>query len=305
MNKADTGIETSPGNPTRRQALKNMGLGALGVAALSMRPTGALAAANYIPPGDATDLAIVDFALNLEYLEANFYSYATAGISLEEQGVAITGRGTQGTVTVPGTTKVTFSNPDVAQYAAEITADEIAHVKFLRSLYFASGREPVAQPAIDLAGSFSAAASAAGLGSGFSPFTTSASDLDFLLGAFIFEDVGVTAYHGAISSILDKATLTGAAGIMGTEAYHASIVRTELYKIGSSAIAAAQDISNARNALGGEGLDQGIEFNGTSSIVPSDDNAIVFARTARLVLNIVYLGVNATKGGFFPNGINA
>jgi len=116
--------------------------------------------------------------------------------------------------------------------------------------------------------------------------------------------VGVTAYHGAVSSLTNDTVLTAAAGIMGTEAYHASNIRNEIYKLGSGAITAADAISNARNALGGEGLDQGVQFAGLSNIVPADANAIVFARTARLVLNIVYLGVNATKGGFFPNGMN-
>ena len=284
--------------------MKSLGLGALGAAAVGMG-MGTAKAVNYSPPGDFPDFDLLDFALNLEYLEANFYSYATTGVGIEAHGVNVTGRGKKGTVTAPATPRVTFSNPDVAAYAAEITADEIAHVQFLREAFAASGRQPVAQPSIDLVGSFSAAASAAGLGSGFSPFTSSANDLDFLLGAFIFEDVGVTAYHGGIAGSMDKATLIAAGGIMGTEAYHAANVRTEIFKIGGGAISAAQAISNARNALGGEGLDQGIETNGTSSIVPSDPNALVFARTARLVLNIVYLGINASKGGFFPDGINA
>jgi hypothetical protein len=304
MNKTDIDVESLLEKTSRRRALKNLGLGALG-ATVGIGLGKVLAGTNYLPAGDSVDTDVLDFALNLEYLEANFYSYATTGQGIEARDVAITGRGKQGTVLVPSTTMVTFGNPDVAAYAAEITADEIAHVKFLREAFTASGRAPVAQPSIDLVNSFSAAASAAGLGSGFSPFANSANDLNFLLGAFIFEDVGVTAYHGAITSLQDKATLTAAAGIMGTEAYHASNVRTELYKIGNAAISAVQDISDARNSLGGEGLDQGIETNGTSSIVPSDSNALVFARTVRLVLNIVYLGVNATKGGFFPDGINA
>jgi hypothetical protein len=35
-----------------------------------------------------------------------------------------------------------------------------------------------------------------------------------------------------------------------------------------------------------------------------DANAMIFDRTAREQLNVLYLGVNANAGGFFPNGVN-
>jgi hypothetical protein len=303
----NTGIASLLGKSDRRQALKKMGLGAtalgLGLSGLQTAKAGATSPSGYprlaLTPGD---LAVLDFALNLEYLEAQYYSYATTGAGIDAQGVELTGRGKAGAVNVPASPKVTFTTPSVQQYAMEIASDELAHVNFLRGVVAASGYKSIAQPAIDLVGSFAAAASAAGLGSGFSPFT---SELNFLLGAFIFEDVGVTAYHGALPSLINKTVLTSAAGIMGTEAYHAAEVRAVLYGMGSGAVAAAQSISNARNSLGGEGLDQGPEYVGLSNNVPADANGIVFARSSRLVLNIVYLGVNAKKGGFFPNGINA
>jgi len=31
---------------------------------------------------------------------------------------------------------------------------------------------------------------------------------------------------------------------------------------------------------------------------------MIFDRTAREQLNVLYLGVNANAGGFFPNGVN-
>jgi hypothetical protein len=301
---------------TRRQALKNLGLGAVGLAALGARSVSAQTtltnsiAVNLLettsPPPvggiTANDLKILDFALNLEYLEANFYSYATTGVGLDSQSVEISGRGTQGAITVPATTMVTFSHPGVQAYAEEITADEIAHVKFLRQFMLSAGHTPVAQPAIDLVNSFNTASAAAGLGATFNPF---ANDLNFLLGAFIFEDVGVTAYHGAIAFFLNRTIMKDAAGIMGTEAYHAANIRTQLYEMGSSAQAAALAISNARNSLGGAGLDQGITLNGAAHIAPVDADGLVFARTAAEVLNIVYLSANGTPGGFFPSGINA
>ena len=51
-------------------------------------------------------------------------------------------------------------------------------------------------------------------------------------GAFLFEDVGVTAFHGAINSVTDKSNLALLASIAPIEAYHAAILRTLLFQKG-------------------------------------------------------------------------
>ena len=59
-------------------------------------------------------------------------------------------------------------------------------------------------------------------------------DVSFLLGAFIFEDVGVTAYNGILPDITDDEydlSLSTAASLLGTEAYHAGIIRDRLFSI--------------------------------------------------------------------------
>ena len=253
------------------------------------------------------DPDILNFALNLEYLEAEFYSFAVNGTGLAAS--LRTGVGVQGT-TLAGR-KATFTDPVVAQYAAEIAADEIAHVRFLRT---ALGASAVAAPTVDVSVSptsaFSNAARSAGLigaGQSFDPY---ASDENFLLGAFIFEDVGVTAYKGASPLITSKTFLDAAAGILAAEAYHASLVRTVLFAKGiatPSLRTATVAISDARDSLdGASDLDQGVVGTAeASNIVPTDANALAFSRTTGQVLNIAYLTRTATtSGGFFPQGIN-
>jgi hypothetical protein len=254
-----------------------------------------------------TDADILNFALNLEYLEAQFYLFAVNGAGLPD-GLT-TGTGTRGAVT--GGRQVTFTDPIVREYANEIATDEQAHVAFLRT---ALGASAVAQPAIDIGsapnGAFSTAARAAGLigaGESFDPY---ANDENFLLGAFIFEDVGVTAYKGASPLISNKTFLEAAAGILAVEAYHAALVRTTLYRKGiqtPALVNATEAISNARDSLDGPSdKDQGIApRDNASNIAPLDGNGLAFSRTAGEVLNIVYLTQLArTQGGFFPAGVN-
>ncbi len=184
-----------------------------------------------------TDADYLNFALNLEYLEANFYSLASAGTTIDQgtSPIALTGTGTQGTVTVktggPTACKVAFKNTLVANYATEITMEERNHVSLLRT---ALGSMAVAQPAIDLVNSFNTLAVGIGL-TAFDPF---ADDASFLLGSYIFEDVGVSAYTGAAPLLTDKkagGNLDTAAGIQGVEAYHAGLIRTTIYGLDQAA----------------------------------------------------------------------
>ncbi len=257
------------------------------------------------------DVDILNFALQLEYLEAQFYSYAVNGTGLDASLLA--GTGTQGAVVTGGTAgprQVAFTDPVIAAYAREIAIDEINHVRFLRT---ALGSAAAAQPAInisgDATGSFTAAARAAGVVPATGTFDPYASENNFLLGAFIFEDVGVTAYKGASPLITSPVFLSAAAGILAVEAYHAGIVRTVLYRRGidtPALLTSAQQISDARDSLdGASDLDQGIGTATTANLVPTDANALAFSRSSGQVLNVVFLNRAAvTSGGFFPNGVN-
>lgn len=261
------------------------------------------------PPTGNADVDVLQFALNLEYLEAQFYSFAVNGVSLP--GNLLTGTGTPGAPT--GGRAVDFSgDPLIGQYAREIAADEQAHVAFLRS---AIGSGAVAQPNLNIDGgangAFTAAARAAGVISATDTFDPYANPTNFLLGAFIFEDVGVTAYKGASPLITNKTYLDAAAGILAAEAYHAGLIRTVLYSRGIATPALrtnAGKISDARDSLdGATDLDQGIDGPDAtqSNIVPTDNNGIAFSRSAAQVLNIVYLNRAAVvAGGFFPTGVN-
>jgi hypothetical protein len=262
-------------------------------------------------PG-VSDADILTFALNLEYLEAEYYLYAATG-----SGLSSTDAGTgAGTTIVPPTTKVTFTDSYLQRYANEIAQDELNHVRFLRSALLAAGATVQPRPAIDLT-FFAGLGTAAGISGTFNPF---ADENSFLVGAFVFEDVGVTAYLGAAPLITNKASYLGpAAGILGTEAYHAAEIRTILAGNAASSSATAAQTAALANAnlvstlrgkisMASGNMLAAETMVSTTSIVAADTvNAIAFARTTDQVLHIVYggaSGVGVAKGGFFPAGLN-
>ena len=335
-------LEAFDARVKRRNDRRDLFKAVLGAAAVG---AGAFAFASAAEAQAVTDNDILNFALNLEYLEAQFYSYALNGTGLAAN--LQTGTGTQGAVDMPAAgvvigrpRAVDFTGePVIGQYAREIAADEVAHVAFLRTALTSAAA--VAQPRInisgDATGAFTAAARAAGVVTPSGPngtfldtdvFDPYASPDNFLLGSFIFEDVGVTAYKGASPLLTSKTFLEAAAGILAVEAYHAAIVRTTLYARGATTPALrtnADKISDARDSLDGTTTaqvpedritgksaddDQGISpvtiSGGTASnIVPLNENGLAYSRTTGQVLNIVYLNKNAvTLGGFFPAGVN-
>jgi hypothetical protein len=288
-----------------------LGLSRLGLAADAPAEAVAAAAASDIPPTQglkatasaARDQDILNFALNLEYLEAEFYLRAVTGQGLEVYADTGSDVGPVGTVT--GGRQVTFTTPVVRDLAAELANDELNHVRFLRK----ATKKTIARPAIDLAGSFTAAALAAGLIQPGQTFDAFADETNFLLASFIFEDVGVTAYLGAAPLIKNKAILEAAAGILAVEAYHAGAIRTLLFERGLGAQSKA--ISDLRDSVDGSPdtdqpviPDGGFTAVGPTNIVPALPDGTAPARTPGQVLAIAYLSPTAEAGGFFPNGVN-
>jgi hypothetical protein len=317
----------------------------LGVSSLAALVVGANALQAKAATPAYTDADILNFALNLEYLEANFYYLAAFGTTINIANAAstaagaplITLSGTVGTAgAVSGGSKVPFTTIPVASYAIETAVEEGNHVQLLLS---ALGSSAVAQPAINLGTSFQTLATAAKIpgGSGFSPY---ASDDTFLVGAYVFEDVGVTAYHGAASLLTVPANLVTASGILAVEAYHAGLIRTTINYIdptGATIASYTNLISTLRASLSQAGLlgvapsaydtnpddfglatfsvSLGSEAGATATRITDADatNVIAFARNTTQVLNIVTGGgavsgttaVSPALGVFFPAGMNA
>lgn len=260
-------------NPvSRRQFARNVGLTGAGIAAASILGTTALGGlateseAQTVTPSAVTDTDILNFALNLEYLEGEFYTCAVTGKTLIQSGVV---PGTASTGPTTGCQKVDFGNaPQVKMIAQQIMHDEQLHVKFLRS---ALGSAAVKKPEINLDA----------LGFGFG------NPSEFIKLARIFEDVGVSAYGGAAPLIQSKTVLAAAARIALTEAEHAGNIRLKMVLLGLQ-----QPPFDSK--------DKPPTWNQLFSVTT---NGFTIVRSTSEVLRIAYAGGNCS-GGFFPEGFN-
>jgi len=220
----------------------------------------------------STDQQIIAFALNLEYLEVEYYGLHS---------------------------KVKFSTPALHDMAEEIFNNEKAHVAMYQDVL---GKDAVGKPVIDVQAGLDMAALAAGLIKEKEHFDPLASQANFFLGGMLIEDVGVTAYTGALGSVQDESLRNVLAGVLACEAHHMGFVRSFLCQSDGKTLEAANQISEARNKLDDEkGLDQPVVLDGKFNFVPSDKNGVCFRRTPKQVLKLVTGG---TQGGFFPEGLS-
>jgi ferritin-like protein len=151
-----------------------------------------------------TDVDILNFALNLEYVDGEFFTIATSGLTLAESGVNITGTGAPGPTI--GGRKLALSDTTFA-VASELARDEQGHIKTLRA---ALGAAAIAKPTIDLT------------------VADVRDEIGFLTVARIFEDVGMTAYVGGAPMLTDRTNLAATAQILADESQHAGALRSQI-----------------------------------------------------------------------------
>ncbi len=125
------------------------------------------------------DIDILNYALTLEYLEADFYATGLqAGLLVDRELELVT----------------------------PIGDHEKEHVKAVTAAVVAFGGTPATKPKITYPGG------------------TFDSRDSFLKTASMFEELGVTAYHGQVPLIQDPDVLASAASIAGVESRHAAVV---------------------------------------------------------------------------------
>ena len=246
----------------------------LGAAAVAVAARGTDAFAQTSAPA-ITD--VLNFALNLEYLEANFYLYCStgSGLSSSQNGGGPAVQGAPSKLTLDATTLA------VCQ---QLAADEVNHIADLKSTIATLGGMAIAQPLINLSAN--------------GAVTTQA---QFLAAARQFTALGGSAYIGSAQYLVSNPTvLTAAAGILGAEGQHAGVLNSLCVQqsVLSPAID-AQDVPPTTAPM--------------NYLTVTASTALGISRTTSQVLGVAYRvstlttttpTTGVTVGGFFPSGVN-
>ncbi len=259
-------------------------LSSLAAATAAAAAAGVLGAATPARAAMATP-SIVDvfnFALNLEYLEANLY--------LSVSGLGLVPAALGGGAPVKGAPGYFQTDPQTLYTTVNLSGDETRHITVLRTAITALGGTPISQPAIDYT-----------LG-GKMMITNRA---QFLAVTRQFTSVGVSAYAGAAQYLVSNPEVLTAAGqILGAESQHNGAINylCNIHGVMSPPVDALDVPPMAPDQF--------------TTLTPTTDTygpALGIPRTPQQVLGIVY-GVSMastttppsgiTHGGFFPNGLN-
>ncbi|WP_121354338.1 ferritin-like domain-containing protein [Flavisolibacter nicotianae] len=178
----------------RREALKSLSNVGSKIALTALPfALGSLFSKAYGQSSSSQILDVLNFALTLEYLEAEFYNTGLASSGLIPAGAD--------------------------RNAFQVIADhENEHVQFLKTTIMALGGTPVPKPTFDYT---------AGNGSGMGPFAGVFTNYSlFLAVSQTFEDTGVRAYKGQAANLISSnEVLRAALRIHSVEARHAAHVR--------------------------------------------------------------------------------
>ncbi|CAJ2662542.1 unnamed protein product [Trifolium pratense] len=236
------------------------------------------------------DVDLLEFSLNLEYLEAEFFLFGAMGIGLDGIAPELADGGPPSYWCQNSQTKGQCDPRN--HWAIKSTVKgfprpllDLSKSSFAKLMDKAFGR-PLHPP--------------------FDPY---ANDINFLLASYLIPYVGLTGYVGANPFLQNVASRQLVAGLLGVESGQDAVIRTLLYErralkvkpYGVSVAEFTYRISNLRNILGNGGL----KDVGVSNILVGDATSLSYSRSPREILRIIYgSGHESIPGGFYPKGGN-
>ncbi|KAL8100442.1 desiccation-related protein PCC13-62 [Apium graveolens] len=258
-----------------------------------------------------SDIDLVEFPLNLEYFEAEFFLWGALGYGLDVVDPSLTMGGPS-----PVGPKRAKLSPLIRDVIAQFAYQEIGHLRAIKSTVRGFPR-----PLLNLtAESFAKVMNSAFGRPLMPPFDPYANDINYMLASYVIPYVGLTGYVGANAKLRSPRARRLVAGLLGVESGQDAVLRTLLYerslqKVKPYGVTVAEftdRISVLRNKLGGEGLkdeglivkkDLGAEGMIKGNVLAGNKYSISYERTPEEILRIVYGGGSESRpGGFYPKG---
>ncbi|KAG2540834.1 desiccation-related protein PCC13-62-like [Panicum virgatum] len=260
------------------------------------------------------DVDPMQFALNLEYTEAEFFLHAAYGVGLDEIAPKLALGGP-----LPMGARKANLDEVTWRIVAEFGLQEVGHV---RAIQRTVGGIP--RPLIDLGAHNFARIMDAAFGYRLNPpFDPYINSLNFLLASYVVPYLGLNGYVGTNPIIDGYETKKLLAGLLGVEAGQDAVFRGLLFErlgevvppYGNITVAEFTDrVSALRNRLGrcgvmDEGLtvprELGAEGAICTNVLSADRDSLSYARTPAELLRALYLtGDEHMPGGFYPEGAN-
>ncbi|KAF9666638.1 hypothetical protein SADUNF_Sadunf16G0249700 [Salix dunnii] len=267
----------------------------------------------YCGPVEATNKDLVQFPLNLEFLEAEFFLNSALGHGLDAIEPAFAAGGPP-----PIGAQKANLDPVTRRIIEEFGYQEVGH---LRAIITAVGGIP--RPLYDLSPQTFAQLFDKAVGYKLNPpFNPYSNTVNYLLASYAIPYVGLVGYVGTIPYLANYTSRALVASLLGVESGQDAVIRTLLYekayeKVWPYNITVAEftnAISSLRNELAMCGIrDEGLivplrlgaENRTESNILSADSNSLSYARTQPQVLRIIYgTGSEYRPGGFLPRGGN-
>ncbi|CAB4293095.1 unnamed protein product [Prunus armeniaca] len=258
-----------------------------------------------------SDVDLLEFPLNLEYLEAEFFLYGSLGYGLDEANPGLT----QGGPSPIGAKKAhldNFTRDVITQFAWQ----EVGHLRAIKSIVKGFPR-----PLLNLSTESFAKVFDSAFGHPLvPPFDPYANSINYLLASYVIPYVGLTGYVGTAPNLQANVSKSLVAGLLAVESGQDAVIRALLYerapeKVQPYGITVAEftnRISDLRNKLGHEGWkDEGLvvpKYRGaegkiSGNVLAGDEFSLGYARTQQEILRIIYgSGNERVPGGFYPKG---
>ncbi|CAN8320942.1 unnamed protein product [Cochlearia groenlandica] len=257
------------------------------------------------------DRTLLEFPLNLEYLEAEFFLFGALGFGLDIVAPDLTMGGPS-----PFGAKKAKLDPLTRDVILQFAWQEVGHLRAIKQTV-----KGFARPQLDLSKKAFAKVMDNAFGIKFvPPFNPYENSVNYLIASYLVPYVGLTGYVGANPKLQCPASRKLVAGLLGVESGQDAVIRTMLYArathivhpYGTTVAAFTDKISKLRNGLGKSGFKdeglvmpkwEGAEGKIVGNVLVGDEMSLSFDRTPEEILRIVYgSGNESVPGGFYPEG---